>query len=172
MRWRIPAAAVLALFVALSCDQQPVEPAESDDALFAAQVFHYSGSFVNEFDLEIPCGDAPEDGHFVINGKWRCAERYDATGGYHLQCNLVTKGYGTGEFGSEWTIHETNPWVVYAPAGATEDKVYRERFNSMWVGKGHAPSWNDWWSWRWSMNANGDVIIDDFSHRTSCPEGS
>ncbi len=35
MRWRIPLVAVLALFVAVSCDQQPVEPEPAETALFA-----------------------------------------------------------------------------------------------------------------------------------------
>jgi len=47
MRWRIPLVAVLALFVAVSCDQQPVEPM---DDLTAAPAFNYmnnDGLFAN-----------------------------------------------------------------------------------------------------------------------------
>ena len=171
MRWRIPLVVALALFVAVSCDQQPVEPVAPEDASFAAQVFHFSGTFVDEFDTVIPCGGVDEPGHFVINGKWRCTQTFDAAGGTHMTCSLVTNGHGIGDFGSVWTIHEVQPFGAYTPAGAQEEKIYHEHFTSLWVGKGHAPSWNDWYRWNWVMNANGEVKIDDFSHRTSCPEG-
>ena len=42
MRWRIPLVAVLALFVAVSCDQQPVEPAA--DQVAEAPAFNYSNN--------------------------------------------------------------------------------------------------------------------------------
>jgi hypothetical protein len=44
MRWRIPLAAALALFVAVSCDQQPVEPEPAETPLF-----NHGADVENEF---------------------------------------------------------------------------------------------------------------------------
>jgi len=61
MRWRIPLVAALALFVAVSCDQQPVEPAA--DQVAEAPAFNYSNGAV-VFRGDIGC--AVVDG----NGNW------------------------------------------------------------------------------------------------------
>ena len=169
MRWRIPVVAALALFVAVSCQEAPGEPeATPDTPLFSAEVVHYSGGFTDEFDFLIPCGGVNEWGHFIIEGKWRASETYDANGGYHFRNTLVTNGSGVGEFGSVWTIHEAIPTASYLPPDAGDYRVYNDHVTSMWVGKGHAPSWNDWVNYKWTMNANGEVTVDRFSNRTEC----
>ena len=169
MRWRIPLVVLLTLFVAVSCHDAPVAPeATPDTPLFSADVAHHTGGFTNEFETLIPCGGVNEWGHFILEGKWRYRVHDDANGGYHWHNTLVVKGTGIGEFGSEWTIHEAYPTTGYRPPDADDYQVFNDHVTSMWVGKGQAPSWNDWVNYKWTMNANGDVTVDRLSVRTEC----
>ena len=170
MRWRIPLVAALALFVAFGCQDMPVEPtpdANLNTPLLKAEVTHGYWSFTDEFDLIIPCGGVDELAHVVLGGQVQYSMTEDANGGVHSRGTIVTKGTALGEFGSRWTIHEAWPTTFYiTPDG--DDRVYNDNYISMWVGKGHAPSWNDWGFYKWTMNANGEVTVDRYSNRTEC----
>jgi hypothetical protein len=84
MRWRIPLVAVLALFVAVSCDQQLVEPPTdaSDQALFdskanPAQIYEYTFTW-SDYDacgIDVVSGDllCKVNDYFSV-GKDQCME--------------------------------------------------------------------------------------------------
>lgn len=80
MRWRIPLVAVLALFVAVSCDQQPVEPptdAAAATPLFAPKSNANKEVWAFQFYWTVDCGggqildvDFSGTGQFMLkNGK-------------------------------------------------------------------------------------------------------
>jgi hypothetical protein len=82
MRWRIPVVSTLALLVAVSCDQPPVEPVDADVAsdLPAFKVDRADCSFVVDLGTEIPydCTDEllQPQGLVLVN----CAEKTTPSG--------------------------------------------------------------------------------------------
>ena len=136
MRARIPIALTLALFVAVSCDQQPTEPLqqEAGPALFAAQGNGAEVSiseFVLDFNLcgytDVTC-DVRE--HKVV----RDAE--DASEGSHFVYHSTWRGTCTSpETGEKWRLVGDDLHFV-----RQIDDPGHFVFNSAGVGIGHAPN--------------------------------
>ncbi len=170
MRFRFPIALALGAFLVASCQDAPVEP-NAEPGLsapeFAAGGPHNRFRFTDEFDNYVQCGPEPfELAHFTVTGMCQWSEHEDGAGGYHSQGNCVAHGTGIGEFGSEWIYHQSWPTAVYFPPGSV--RVYNDVLVSLWVGKAQAPSWNDWITYKYTMNANGEVTVERESHRTVC----
>jgi hypothetical protein len=94
MRWRIPVVLTLALFVAVSCDQQPVEPEPATTALFAgADVYHeflYAHPyFFSWMDNDRAAGDEED----VLLLGYHPADDYTCNDGEYVGGILITDFY-------------------------------------------------------------------------------
>jgi len=156
MRARIPLVLVLALFVTVSCDQQPTEPLqqEAGPALFAS---HGNGPEVSTseftFDFNL-CGytDVTCDvrAHTVFFDR-RDAE---AKGGYHLVYHSTWRGTCTSpDTGETWRLQDD---VHQTRQG---DDPGHFMYVSAGVGIGHAPSFKARWNCPYYV-VDGSPVID------------
>lgn len=107
MRWRIPLVVVLALFVAASCQDKPVEPTEYPDLTVPTFNFVNSQSVTGHADASYPeFGDYYEKNSFSavrhadgsISGQWQLWGVWD---------------------GEHFTVHGTVTCLTIAPDGKT-----------------------------------------------------
>ncbi|MFC1531199.1 hypothetical protein ACFL5T_03040 [Gemmatimonadota bacterium] len=160
----------VAILAVGGCEQatEPDEAAVTLDApQLKAEVFRGSGTYTRVYDAFITCG-ADEWAHFVVKTKYHYTLIDDANGGSHAAAMSIAHGTGLGEQGSEWVFHDVQPASFYFPPDASYDRVYNDKLVRRWVGKAQAPSFNEWLSVKWTMNANGEVTVDRFRDRTVC----
>ena len=164
MRWRIPLVAVLALFVAASCDQQPLEPDTNPDIpqpTFDAEHRARTGTW----DVQIPvdlCGydvaNFVGTGHAVYRGTTLGPDgqiHYN----WHETFNLTGIGYETGEV---WRFQggrgETYAVILEGKTGSSGPEAFSVR--TIWniIGTDGAPSFK-WISvGHYTINANGELV--------------
>ena len=153
MRWRIPLVVVIALFVAVSCDQQPIEPANDTTTEIN---FAQKTDVQNEFrpwslNLTNPC-NADEvylegtDHRILIfwdNDHWRFKSDWnlEGTAASGVKYKLVDSvgGGGWGPFPETWGTRQT---VVSTTS--VDNFLMRSR---------------------WTVNANGDVTVDHWAEK-------
>jgi len=142
MRWRIPLVLILALFVAVSCDQQPVEPDVQESAvptLFDSQGAEiYKTEFTLDFNLcgytDVTC-DVRE--HMVLFDR----RESDASGGSHLVFHDTWRGTCVSpETGEKWRLQNDAHQTLQV------DYPGHYMFISAGVGIGDAPSFKARWN--------------------------
>jgi len=159
MRWRTPVVLTLALFVAVSCDQQPTQPLEQEatagPALFdsnGADVFR--SDFTFDFNLceytDVSCEvrehvvfrlaeDASEGSHYFWRNNWRGTCFSDATGEtWRLQDDVMEK----------------------EQAQQSGQDTYQFTYIAAGIGKGHAPNFKARIRCQYVVNANGIPVVD------------
>jgi len=168
MRWPISIPVLLAAFVAVSCDQQPAEPDLAPEPELRTPHFspaaHWTETWTDEFYEYIPCAD--EWAQFVLNGKATFTEFEDADGGFHFVGVGHWHGIGIGDNGSEWVASGVWPTIWYYAGDAGE--AYHDHISDLWVGKGQAPSWNGFFNYQYTANANGELAVEIGSLRIVC----
>ena len=156
MRWQIPLAAALVAFVAVSCDQQPVEPVDespvAETASFDANPARvYEQEFGGTFDL---CGTE------VAFGGWLRFPNRFAYGGEkmsHYLDNTTAHGWAESASGEKWRFNESyneqSQWVW-----ESSPNVWSIHHRVHFIGLGQAPDFymNSWF--RHTVNANGDLV--------------
>jgi len=171
MRWRIPLVVALVAFVVVGCDQQPVEPpsgATVNAPSFKAEPSHSKFVIEDSFTGFIECG-ADELVDFTVKGMCQWQQFYDANGGFHSQGTCSVHGKGIGQTsGSKWIFSEAWPSTMHIGPNGDYPYVYNDVYVNKWQGTGGAPSWNDWYKTKYTINANGEVTVEIESHRYVC----
>ena len=162
MRWRIPLIIGLALFVAVSCDQQPTQPLEQETAA-ATLLFDSKGADHWKTDLEFGfelCGYTYVDCQMRLRETSRSGN--DASGGGHNVFHQTLHGTcSSEETGEEWRV--TNDWHDVSQWQDSGQNEGIEHFISTGVGKGHAPNFKARILCKYTVNANGDLVVDNCS---------
>ncbi len=162
MRWRIPLVFILAPFVAVSCDQQPTQPFQPETAdataLFGSNgADHWNGDLEFGFPL---CGYTYVDCQMKVRETSRSGT--DASGGAHYMFHQVLHGTCTSEeTGEEWRV--TNDWHEVSQSQESGQEGSIVHYISAGVGKGHAPNFKARILCKQTINANGEMVIDDCS---------
>ncbi len=158
MRWPIPIAVVLALLVAVSCDQQPVEPVDEslggETVSFGknpatVSVTPWSGTF----DL---CG---EEVYAEVAWRTTTREAINADSPSHFFQNITNHGWAVSTTsGDRWRMKETWNWQNQWFDSSTDTGSYR--WHVRWIGLGQAPNYEGYFFAHWTVNANGEVVVD------------
>jgi len=138
MSRRIPLVAVLALFVAASCDQQPTQPLEQEAAAVPA-LFDSKGAdvFRSDFTFDFNlCGYTDVSCEFREHVVFRSAG--DASGGSHYFWRNNWRGTCfSDETGETWRVQDDA--MEKEQAQQLQD-AYQFTYISAGVGMGHAPN--------------------------------
>lgn len=166
MRWPIPLVLILALFVAVSCDQQPTEPLEQEagPALFGS---HGNGAEVSrsEFTLAFNlCGYTDVTCDVREHMVYRRGE--DASGGSHLIYHNTWRGTCVSpETGEKWRLQDD----VHQTRQVTDPGHFM--YISAGVGIGHAPSFKARWNCPYYVVGGAPVIdFDSCNPYFTCEE--
>jgi len=167
MRWRIPLIAVLALIVAVSCDQQPVAPVqdgiEDNSALLAAvgsPALHFEEEFQWTGDL---CGydiiDCDVSEKVTVTPEWQ-----DASGGWHGIWQRVARSTCVGQStGYTWHWNEMNTRQSHWTDDFAPDEWLYVNFKGRLIGKGNIPNFRMGERGHYTVNANGDLVSDQYT---------
>lgn len=162
MRWRIPIVIALTLFVAVSCDQQPTQPLQQE-AVAAPALFASNGADHWKTDLEFGfelCEYTYVDCQMKVRETSRSGS--DANGGDHSVFHQVLHGTcSSDETGEEWFV--TNDWHEVSQSQESGQEGSIVHYISAGVGKGHAPNFKARILCKQTINANGEMVIDDCS---------
>ena len=171
MRCRISITLAAIVFLAVGCEDTPVEPQAadvvSDLSRLAATVDHTIDRFSISGSEFIECGlnewvDYEADVMFQQRWTW------DAGGGFHNGLAAAVVGTALTASGLSWTIHET--WnfqgnFLFDSSGAF---LGHERDVWKFVGKPPAPSFQWDFLSHWAENANGVVLVDYSVQNVRC----
>ena len=159
MRTRIPVVLALALFVAVSCDQQPTQPLEQDGSAVPA-LFGANGAVVVNDYLEFGfplCGYTYVDCQMKLHDIERVGD--DGSGGQHYTWKQTLHGTCSSEETSEeWRV--TNDWHEQSQSQASGQDEGTLQYISAGVGKGHAPNFKARIRCQYVVNANGVPVVD------------
>jgi hypothetical protein len=172
MHWRIPLVVVLALFVAVSCDQQPVEPPDSnsDEALFGttnlpANVYEYTWTW-DQYDA---CGIDVVSGDLTCKVNDKSSVGDDGMVHFHYKENC--HGWMEGQSGTAWRANETWSYEsnFYPPSDVHDQTNFWVMTN--WISQGSMPNLTTKWKYLWVV-ANGEVRVerDPGGPAMQCPE--
>ena len=159
MRWRIPLVLTLALFVTVSCDQQPTQPLEQEAAAVPV-LFDSKGADVFKsgfkFDFNL-CGYTDVSCEVTEHVVFRSAE--DASGGSHYFWRNNWRGTCVSdETGETWRLQddamEKQQWQE------SGQETYQFTYISAGVGNGHAPNFKARIRCQYVVNANGVPVVD------------
>ena len=162
MRWKIPLVLTLALLVTVSCDQQPTQPLGHDAATVPA-LFGSNGADHWRTDLEFGfplCEYTWVDCKMKVRETSRSGQ--DTNGGDHNVFHQILHGTCTSdETGEEWRV--TNDWHEVSQAQESGQDEGIVHFISGGVGKGHAPNFKARVLCKYTVNANGELVVDNCS---------
>jgi hypothetical protein len=173
MRWRIPLITALALFVAVSCDRQPVEPSSdnADEALFTVENYPTeSGEYTWTWKDYDACGIDVVSGDLTCKWNYKWSKTNDEMIHFHYKENC--HGWMTGESGNIWRANETwsNESNFIPPSDVHDQTNFWVMTN--WISHGSQPNLTTRWKRIWVV-ANGEERVDigDFgSPVMQCPE--
>jgi len=162
MRWKTPLVVALALLVAGSCDQQPTQPLEQEAAAVPA-LFAANGADHWKADLEFGfplCDYTWVDCQMKVRETSRSGK--DASGEVHNIFHQILHGTCSSEETDEqWRVtndwHEVSQWKESGQGGSIV------HFISNGVGKGHAPNFKARILCKTTVNANGELVVDECS---------
>ena len=164
MRWRIPLVAVLALFVAASCDQAPTALDQTEASTPSLQVI------TNEW-IEYPwvadvCGETVDA---WLRTKIHEAETVAASGNYMFKLTYLVKGTAVGRT-TGYTYVWNDTWRVLHETGGPLGYPYSFVTTDNWniIGKGQAPNFTEKVTAKFTINANGDVTADHVNFHSVC----
>jgi len=164
---RIPLVAVLALFLAVSCDQQPVAPVQDElvdsQALFTATgspALHFSRDFQWTGNL---CGydtiDCDVSEKVVRKFDWQ-----DASGGWHYfwqrRARSTCVGQGTGH---TWHWNEMSTEQSHWTDDFAPDEWFFANFKGRLIGQGSIPNFLMGERGHYAVNANGELASDQYT---------
>jgi hypothetical protein len=167
MRWRISLILVLALCVAVSCDQQTLEPRSDESALDtpAAKVL-YNGVDENQELTFLGCGELNtlySSDHVVVR------ETATPKGGYHFGLHLDARdglivGHTTGN------QYRSNPWAYNVSFNASELPAEYNHETARLVAHGINTDLKMLWKWRirLKVDKDGQVTKDVFIDEGEC----
>lgn len=156
MRWRIPLVAVLALFLAVSCDSPTTVPEPEGTGEVPSLAQHYFDNFTWNFDMDCPSETIV--GSAVIHDSWTESDR-GFVGRY------LIKGEGEGETsGAKYKFIEVNPYLLLDTGNSFH---YRELIRTQLIGQGAAPNYKLTATivYVW---ANGEDRVDIFFEDFQC----
>jgi len=161
MRWRIPLVLILALFVAVSCDQQPTHPLEPNaDDVPAVVASQGRGADLWIDDLEfgfLLCDYTWVDCQMRVHDIARSGS--DGSGAEHYTWHQTLHGTCSSEAtGEEWRV--TNDWHTMSNWLEAGQDEFVQHYISAGVGKGHAPNFKARIRCKWTINANGELVVD------------
>jgi hypothetical protein len=164
MRWRIPLVVVLALFVAVSCDQSL--PTATEDPVPESPTFKVLANewspFAWEFDICTETLDAEMKCKFLQaytetpSGNWAYQEKYT--------CHGTAVGLTTG-YKYRWN----DTVIVWSESGGP-NKAYNDHYIDTWhiIGQGQAPDFHQKVNWTITYNANGELAVEFETFRETC----
>ncbi len=162
MSWRIPVVLILALFVTVSCDQQPTDPVKQQSST-ATALFESNGAQKWHTDLEFGfplCGYTWVDCQFKLRETSRSGT--DASGGDHYMFHQILHGTcSSDDTGEEWRV--TNDWHEVSQGHELGQNQGIVHYISAGVGKGHAPNFKARILCHYAINANGELVVDKCS---------
>ena len=165
MRWRIPIVLSLALFAVASCDQVPtvVEDAVSDSpALRVVQNQWYEDTW------SFPHCEEWVDA--LIRYKWLETHTESASGNTNYQWKFTVHGKGVGrDTGWEYVWNNSFDWAPHTHDSA-DGAPYSEKLVDNWViiGKGKAPNFQAKVTYKFTINATGEVSVDFVHYHERC----
>lgn len=163
MRRSIPLITAMALFVAVSCDQQPVEPTQDEAAggpLFA-KGGNGAGIWTDNFPFTIDaCGYDVLDCDITEKGAFHFHD--DAAGGSHYKFSASWHGTCTGRAtGETWRWNDTeNAQSQWQAVG--QDEYFYRNWTSTLVGTGQIPNFRSFIRGHYAIDANGEMKSDQY----------
>jgi len=163
MRWQIPLVVVLALFVAVSCDQAPtaVQDPMSDGPNFKVLQNEW---ITTPWEFE-HCDEWIDA---ILRIKIMESSTESASGNINWQLKYVVKGTGVGRnTGYEYVWN--NSFGDHETVGA-DGYPYTYNYIDNWnvIGKGKAPDFKEKVTYKITINANGDVTAEVLNVHNSC----
>lgn len=166
MRWKVPIAAALALFAAVSCDRTTAPPQEAIDTSTPTLAVVYNG-WDEDQELTFPaCGEMNtlySTDHVVIR------ETETPSGQYHFGLHLsssdaVIVGHTTGN------EYRANPWAYNVSVKVKEFPVVHQHETARLVAHGINTDLTMRWKWRirFKVDKNGQVVMDHFIDEGEC----
>lgn len=159
MQWRTPLSTVLVAIVLVSCDQQPIEPVDEAPAAETASLNNanpatiISGTIDEAFDL---CGT-----EVWVEGWYRFPFRFDfdPTGEKksHYIDNTTFHMWAESASGDRWRANESYNEQSQWFEGSAPD-VWSVHWRTHWIGLGQAPDFYGEYWFRYTVNANGEVV--------------
>lgn len=161
---RIPLVAVLALFVAVSCDQS--FPTATEDSVPESPTLQI---LANEWHTWTGTMDICTETLDVVQ-RYKFLEKYTETpsGNWTYQEKYNVHGTAVGQdTGYEYVWNNVN--IIWVENGGP-DKAYNDHYIDTWhiIGKGQAPDFHVKVNWAIAYNANGDLVVEFEKFSESC----
>ena len=166
MRWQIPLVVVLALFVAVSCDQQPVAPqvnevsAAESGALFSATTTTSNIRIPISDAGDVPCADGGAGEVVLLTGTLHILSHTttDNRGGLHIKMHFQPQGIiGVGQStGDTYRANGVSQWTTNVLGLPFTDTFVN---NFLMIGPGRDNNLMVHEILHVTINANGEVTV-------------
>jgi hypothetical protein len=165
MRGRIPLTVLLVLFVAVSCDQQPLEPSIGSESELLDYHPSLNGAYQNtlEYDWSVDlCGYDQVDFSVVVHETWRIDANFKEVLPYHYFWQARFNATGVGQrTGQIWRVNSVEREAFSYRLNEDweeESEIFNVKHLYNFVGQGSAPNFQMRLVFHSTRNRPGELV--------------